>query len=538
MSDNTDKDNGKNMNRREILKGLATIPVFGLFLVNLWQKIRRDALRKSNLLGDLIQEKSPPAVISGLSDSRHLKLGIIGYGGRGSHLIRGAGFATKEWTDTVSENARKNKLDKQFETFMTQEDLNVSLVGVCDLFDVRAEQGIDASKNEVRPGGKPKQTATRYTHYTDLLNIKDIDAVIVATPDHWHSRITIDAAKAGKNVYCEKGLTRTFDEAIKVYNEVKKTGITFQLGHQNRQVDANEKARQIIKQGLLGKINLVELATNRNSPWGAWVWGIHPEGNAQTIDWDTFQEPSPNKIPFGEEALRRFFRWRCWFDYGTGLSGDLLSHDFDAINQIMDLGIPKYASSSGGIYFYKDGRDVPDVWNATFEYPDKDLTILYSATLSSNDPRGNRIMGHDATMQMGGQSGGGSVHGFIVKADSESTRYKDRLESGIISTQYPIYTYSPGSKQIDGITSATSRYFANKGLLYTYREGKRVDPTHLHVKDWLDAIRSGGQPKCDIEQALHEAVACHMATESYLQGKQMEWHEDTHTIEPVDKSKV
>ena len=538
MSDNTDKDNGKNMNRREILKGLATIPVFGLFLVNLWQKIRRDALRKSNLLGDLIQEKSPPAVISGLSDSRHLKLGIIGYGGRGSHLIRGAGFATKEWTDTVSENARKNKLDKQFETFMTQEDLNVSLVGVCDLFDVRAEQCIDASKNEIRPGGKPKQTAMRYTHYTDLLNIKDIDAVIVATPDHWHSRITIDAAKAGKDVYCEKGLTRTFDEAIKVYNEVKKTGITFQLGHQNRQVDANEKAKQIIKQGLLGKINLVELATNRNSPWGAWVWGIHPKGNAQTIDWDTFQEPSPNKIPFGEEALRRFFRWRCWFDYGTGLSGDLLSHDFDAINQIMDLGIPKYASSSGGIYFYKDGRDVPDVWNATFEYPDKDLTILYSATLSSNDPRGNRIMGHDATMQMGGQSGGGSVHGFIVKADSESTRYKDRLESGIISTQYPIYTYSPGSKQIDGITSATSRYFANKGLLYTYREGKRVDPTHLHVKDWLDAIRSGGQPKCDIEQALHEAVACHMATESYLQGKQMEWHEDTHTIEPVDKSKV
>jgi len=538
MSDNTDKDNRKNINRREILKGLATIPVFGLFLVNLWQKIRRDALRKSNLLGDLIQEKSPPAVISGLSDSRHIKLGIIGYGGRGSHLIRGAGFATKEWTDTVSENARKNKLDKQFETFMTQEDLNVSLVGVCDLFDVRAEQGINASKNEVRPGGKPKQTATRYTHYTDLLNNKDINAVIVATPDHWHSRITIDAAKAGKNVYCEKGLTRTFDEAIKVYDEVKKTGITFQLGHQNRQVEANEKAKQIIKQGLLGKINLVELATNRNSPWGAWVWGIHPEGNAQTIDWDTFQEPSPNKIPFGEEALRRFFRWRCWFDYGTGLSGDLLSHDFDAINQIMDLGIPKYASSSGGIYFYKDGRDVPDVWNATFEYPDKDLTILYSATLSSNDPRGNRIMGHDATMQMGGQSGGGSVHGFIVKADSESTRYKDRLESGIISTQYPIYTYSPGSKQIDGITSATSRYFANKGLLYTYREGKRVDPTHLHVKDWFDAIRSGGQPKCDIEQALHEAVACHMATESYLQGKQMEWHEDTHTIEPVDKSKV
>ncbi len=306
MSDNTNKENGTNMDRREILKGLATVPVLGLFLANLWRKMRRDTLKKSNLLADLIQEKSAPAVISGLSDSRHLNLGIIGYGGRGSHLIRGAGFATKGWTDTVSENARKNKLDKQFKTFMTQEDLNCSLVGVCDLFDVRAGQAIDASKNEVRSGGKPKATAKRYRHYTELLANDDIDAVVVATPDHWHSRITMAAAKAGKHVYCEKGLTRTFDEAIKVYDTVKKTGITFQLGHQNRQVEANEKAKQIIAQGLLGKINLVELATNRNSPWGAWVWGIHPEGNEKTIDWKTFQEPvEPKKrIDFGEEALK------------------------------------------------------------------------------------------------------------------------------------------------------------------------------------------------------------------------------------------
>ena len=317
--------------------------------------------------------------------------------------------------------------------------MNCSLVGVCDLFDVRAEQAIDASKNETRPGAKPKSTAVRYRHYTELLANDDIDAVIVATPDHWHSRITIDAAKAGKHVYCEKGLTRTFDEAVKVYDTVKETGIKLQLGHQNRQVEANEKAKNIIDQGLLGPINLIEIATNRNSPWGAWVWDIHPQGNAKTIDWDTFQEPCSNKIPWGDgkEALRRFFRWRCWFDYGTGLSGDLFSHDFDAINQIMEIGIPKYASSTGGIYYYTKernpeyDRDVPDVWNATFEYPDKNLTLLYSATLSSNNPRGNRIMGHDASMQMGGQSGGGSVHGFVVTADSESTQYKDRLKSGL-----------------------------------------------------------------------------------------------------------
>ena len=99
----------------------------------------------------------------------------------------------------------------------------------------------------------------------------------------------------------------------------------------------------------------------------------------------------------------------------------------------------------------------------------------------------------------------------------------ERLEKGIINTKYPIYTYSPGSKQIDGVTSATSRYFANKGLLYTYREGKRVDPTHLHIKDWLDSIRNDSQPKCNIDVALHEAVTCHMATESYFQGRRIEW---------------
>ena len=89
----------------------------------------------------------------------------------------------------------------------------------------------------------------------------------MATPDHWHSRITIDAAKAGKHVYCEKGLTRTFQEAVDVYDTMKETGMILQLGHQNRQVEANDKAKQIIDQGLLGPVNLVELTTNRNSPW-------------------------------------------------------------------------------------------------------------------------------------------------------------------------------------------------------------------------------------------------------------------------------
>ncbi len=159
------KKNSTNLDRRELIKGLAGVPVAGFFLVNLWQKVRRDRIKKSNLLSNLVKDKKAPAAVKSISNSRHLNIGIIGYGGRGGHLVRGAGFATTGWTNKASENARKNKLDKQFETFMTQEDLNCSLLGVSDLFELRADQGIDASQNETRPGGKPKTVATKYRRY-------------------------------------------------------------------------------------------------------------------------------------------------------------------------------------------------------------------------------------------------------------------------------------------------------------------------------------------------------------------------------------
>ena len=161
MAKKTNKKNKTNLERRDLLKGLAGVPVAGFFFLNLWQKIRRDKIKKSNLLSNLVKEKKAPAAVKSLSNSRHLNIGVIGYGGRGGHLVRGAGFATTGWTDKASENARKNKLDKQFETFMTQEDLNCSLIGVSDLFEVRADQGIDASENETRPGGKPNSSAKK-----------------------------------------------------------------------------------------------------------------------------------------------------------------------------------------------------------------------------------------------------------------------------------------------------------------------------------------------------------------------------------------
>jgi hypothetical protein len=181
----------------------------------------------------------------------------------------------------------------------------------------------------------------------------------------------------------------------------------------------------------------------------------------------------------------------------------------------MQIGIPKTASSSGGIYYYKDGREVPDVFHTVFEYPERDLTLVYSATLASNRNRGLVFMGHDASMEIGA--------GITVTADFESTRYKEKIESKLIDPDLPLFAYLPGSDGIDAVTTATQKYFASRGLMYTMRDGKRVDPTYLHVKNWLDCIRNGGTPDCGLDRAIEEGVTCQMATISYLTGRKVEW---------------
>lgn len=523
MSDDIRKDKGAHDNvdkgkfgRRDFLKGLATVPVLGVFFYKLYDKISYDNSRKDQILSELGFNKEAPAVItkSLKKSSNKIRIGIIGNGGRGESLIRSAGFAHPDWIEKKRKAAQENNLEKSLEIYLTQDDLNLELTAVCDVFDVRAERGIAASKNEVRPGGVSGQPngAKRYLHYQDLLDSTDVDAVIIATPDHWHAQMSMDAIQAGKHVYSEKCMTRTESEALKMYEMIKNSTLKFQLGHQNRQQESYIKAKEIIDKGILGPITLVETTTNRNSPEGAWVYDIHEAGSPKTIDWDQFQGPAPHKVPF---SLERFFRWRCWYDYGTGLSGDMLSHEYDAINQILNIGIPHSAVASGGIYYFKDGRDVPDVFQAVLEYPKRNLTMIYSSTLASNNYRMKQFMGHDATMQVSGN--------LSVQIDSESTQFKQKIENNLIDPNEPIFSYSPGGKGIDVVTSATERYFATRGLLYSFRDGRRVDVTTLHIKDWLDCIRNGGEPVCNIDRGFEEAITCHMATRSFLEGRKVYW---------------
>lgn len=528
--------------RRNVIKALATLPVLGALGYGIYKKRQYDKTLRN--VGDVFKLSSETPTIAPLkSDGQTIRIGVIGFGGRGKYLLRAAGFATPEKLQEWIDAAKENKNDTRYEDFKNQEDLNIEFAGVCDVFDTFAEEGIAAGANIYKQGvnGKMGPAPKRYRHYKEMLADKDIDAVIIATPDHWHCTMAIDAARAGKHVYVEKPLSWTVPETYEVRKVIKETNIVFQLGHQGRQIDSYNKAKEIIDKGLLGPITLIEVCTNRNDPNGAWVYDIHPDANSQTIDWKQY-DGDPERIKeymdymtkynllkyVGPEdrnkfSLERFFRWRCWWDYSTGLSGDLLTHEYDAINQLMGVGIPHSATSSGGVYFFKDGRTVPDVLQSTFEFPDKNMTMLYSATLASNRNRGKVIMGHDASLEVGDT--------LIMKVDKESTRYKDKIEKGIIKPDVPFYTYVPGQNNVDAVTSATELYFAQRGLLYSYLGGKRYDTTYLHVREWLEAIRDRNKKtSCNIDAGFEEAMTAHMGTRAYLEGRTMYWDKDKEEI--------
>ena len=525
--------------RREALKTLATVPVLGAMAYGVYKKASKE--RTNKFVSDMFHFQDAPEMAA-VSNDKLLRIGIIGAGIRGIDLLFAIGFATPEKLEELKKEAQANSKDTRFKDFLEQENLNIKLTAVCDIFDTYARRAMDAGANIHREtkNGKQGERPKRFLNYMELLASPDVDAVIIATPDHWHGTMAMDAIKAGKHVYLEKPMSWTIPETYMLRDVVRKSKLVFQLGHQNRQIETYKRGKDIIQKGLLGPITLIETSTNRNDPNGAWVYPIHEEANPKTIDWKQFEGSSERVKEYleymtshnlakyvGPESrdkfsLERFFRWRCWWDYSTGLSGDLLTHEFDAINQMMGLGIPDSATSSGGVYYFKDGRTVPDVLQTTFEYKDKNLALLYSATQASQFNRPRKFMGHDATMEIG--------KSITVTADSQSDKYKAEIEAGRIKAGKPFYSYTPGQKEVDAVSSATQLYFAERGLLYSYVKGKRYNTTFLHLKEWIDCIRSGGTPSCGIDEAFEEAITAHMGTRAYLEGQTKYWDRDKELI--------
>ena len=514
----TDKDHsqqpeGKNVqSRRTVLKALAGIPVLGLFAYELMEKKSFDRQNETRLIKELgLGDLNAPHQVSNAAKGDMLRIGIVGFGNRASALASGLGFMHPESMEASRKNGRLND-------WLAQESLNVAITGICDVFDLHAENGLATAKNEVLAGGAKHSglPVKRYRTYQEMLADDSIDAIIVATPDHHHARITTDAVKAGKHVYCEKSIAHTEEELNEVYNAVKNSDRVFQLGHQITQNVVFQQAKEIIKKDILGKITLIETTTNRNTAEGAWIRHLDGKGNPKpgdlnTIDWDQWLGESP-KVPF---SVDRYYNWTKFFAYDTGMLGQLFTHEYDAVNQLLRIGIPKSAVASGGIYYWKDNREIPDSLHAVFEYPERELTLVYSANLACSRQRGRVFMGHDASMELGGT--------ISITADNDSTKYKDKIEKGLIDTNNPMLTVASGSGKIDAVSSATEKYYASRGLTSTMIGGRPVDVTHLHLKEWIDCIRNGGTPSDDIEKAFEEGITVLMAHKSYLEKRRVEW---------------
>jgi predicted dehydrogenase len=273
----------------------------------------------------------------------------------------------------------------------------VKLMAVADLYDghlVRAKELF----------GKDIQT-TR--DYSEILGRKDIDAIILATPDHLHSQIGIEALKAGQAVYCEKPMVHKIEQGydmIKAQNDSKKV---FQVGSQRVSSIVYTKVKELYKAGVIGELNFVEVYYDRHSAQGAWQYSIPPDASTQTVDWNRFLS---NKAPKMAYDPLRFFRWRNYQDYGTGVAGDLFVHLFSGMHYILDSKGPTRIMTSGGLRYWKDGRDVPDVMVGIYDYPKTashpafNLTLRVNFADGSGGGSGFRFVGTDGQITLQGNT--------------------------------------------------------------------------------------------------------------------------------------
>jgi predicted dehydrogenase len=239
--------------------------------------------------------------------------------------------------------------------------------------------------------------------YEEILARKDVDAVIIGTPDHWHQKITLDALAAKKDVYCEKPMVQHVDDALPVIQAQRQSSQIVQIGSQRVSSVLYKKAQQLFRSGAIGKLNMVEAWWDRNSAAGSGEYLIPPDANMATCDWDRFQ----GRAPKADWDPKKFFRWRCYREYGTGVAGDLFVHLFSGLHFITGAQGPTRVFATGGLRFWKDGRNVPDFFIGVYDYPDTpnhpafNLILRVNFVNGAQEDSGFRFTGSDGIMSVG-----------------------------------------------------------------------------------------------------------------------------------------
>jgi predicted dehydrogenase len=357
---------------------------------------------------------------------------------------------------------------------------------------------------------RPDLPVTR--RYKELLANKDIDCIVAAVPDHWHRQVVIDAVSAGKDIYCEKPMSHTAADGVAMVDAAKKSGRIVQIGSQRVSSLVCAKAKEIIAQGMLGDLMLVEGWLGRNDPTGAWQYPPPFDLSPQNLDWETWQGDVP-KRPFDPII---FARWRCWKEYGTGVAGDLLVHLISGM--MFMLGInepPRQASAAGGIRHWKDGRNMPDVHSTVYYYGD--LPVYMRLNLATEMPETYRIQGSRGLLEVTGSSVTFSPQ---TGKDSYPSYYTGSFPRAMREEYLRKWHEENDARLAREAMAETSQSF----------RGPDFDDIAPHLANFFNAVRSRRPVVEDGEFGHHAALACHMANESYFRKTSVRWDEASKSI--------
>jgi predicted dehydrogenase len=350
--------------------------------------------------------------------------------------------------------------------------------------------------------------------YRDLLSGADIDAVAIATPDHWHLKMTQDALAAGKHVYIEKPMTHAWEEGEAFIAAAGKSGKAVQVGSQYTSMGCADKAAEFIRSGRLGQVTLIEGKFHRNSPTGAWYYPIPPDASPATVDFQRFLGPAPPR----DFDLRRFFQWCLFWDYSGGLPTDLFVHLITATHHLMGVQDPETVFSFGDIYHWKNYREVPDQMTSMVKYAEG-FVLRLSSTASNGHPAPFlTIYGSEGTLEYNG----GSFKCFFEPC-TENFDYSTHSWPKATTARFrELMNLNDRLSPLDGSPAAPP---------IEYTASNDEDSTRAHVRNWIEAIRTGGKPIEDVRFGHHAALVGHMCNLSFKTGKPVRWNKATRKIE-------
>jgi predicted dehydrogenase len=345
---------------------------------------------------------------------------------------------------------------------------NVQILNVCDIYTKRLNAAAEL-------------TGARTTRdYSDVLDNRDIDYVLIATPEHWHSRMTLDAIAAGKHIYCEKPMTRTVEQSRKVVEALQGKSLKMQVGVQGTSDDSYQTANKYIKDGVLGKVVLAQIDYSRNHKDDFWEYPVDPDAKpGPDLDWHAFLGSAP-KRPWDPD---RFFSWRRYWDYSGGIASDLFVHRVTRIIKSVGLTFPDKGVAAGGKFeFANSAAEIPDTLNILLDYPEG-LTVQLVSSMANDTPVDHLIRGHKATLQF--------------------TR--------------------------TGFTITPQRLFASEIKPIEHKKTGAEDLA-LHHRNLMNAIRKGEELHCDANLGYYGVVAAEMGNASYRKRKYVKWDRNRQRI--------